>query len=82
LVAYLDILKNAPEYGKQAIYGIENANTIDEKLNMIAKMVYYQNITRQERLTKGTVIEDMTEIKNSFDINQKISQVTNTYLTK
>jgi hypothetical protein len=47
---------------------------------MIAKLFYYQNITRPERLQQSTVTEDIVEIKNSFDINQKISQITNAYL--
>ena len=80
IISFLDTLKNAPEYGKQAIYGDSQANTIDEKLDMIAKLFYYQNITRPERLQQSTVAEDIVEIKNSFDINQKISQITNTYL--
>ena len=82
IVTFLDTLQNAPEYGKQAIYGNSNANTINDKLDMIAKLLHYQNSTRPERLQQTTVAADMTEIKDSFDINQKISQVTNTYLTE
>ncbi|MEI6672316.1 MAG: hypothetical protein WCL02_02920 [bacterium] len=81
-IAFLDTLKNAPEYGKQAMYGNSKATTIDDKLDMIAKVFYYQNSTRPERLPQSSVVEDMKEIKNSFDINQKILQVTNTYLTE
>ncbi|MEI6118605.1 MAG: hypothetical protein WCP92_05265 [bacterium] len=51
-------------------------------MDMVAKLFYYQNSTRPERLKQTTVAEDMTEIKASFDINRKVSQVTNTYLTK
>ncbi len=80
IISFLDTIKNAPEYGKKAIYGDSQANTIDEKLDMIAKLFYYQNITRPERLQQSTVTEDIVEIKNSFDINQKISQITNAYL--
>jgi hypothetical protein len=80
IISFLDTIKNAPEYGKKAIYGDSQANTIDEKLDMIAKLFYYQNITRPERLQQSTVTEDIVEIKNSFDINQKISQITNSYL--
>lgn len=47
---------------------------------MIAKIFYFQNIGRPERLTQSTVAGDMAELKNSFDINQKIGQITNTYL--
>ena len=80
VIRFLDTLKNAPEYGKKAIYGDSNANTTDEKLDMIAKLFYYQNNTWPERLEQSTVTEDISEIKDSFDINQKISQITNTYL--
>jgi hypothetical protein len=83
LIGFLDTLENAPEYGKNAIYGKNaEATTIDQKLDMVAKLFYYQNVTRPERLKQNTVADDMTEIKASFDINQKVSQVTNTYLTK
>lgn len=83
LIEFLDTLESAPEYGKNAIYGKNvEATTIDQKLDMVAKLFYYQNSTRPERLQQTTVAEDMTEIKASFDINRKVSQVTNTYLTK
>jgi len=82
LVIFLNTLENDPEYGKQAIYGNSDANTIDEKLDMIAKLLYYQNIEWPERLKQTSVADDMTEIKNSFDINRKISAVANTYLTE
>lgn len=81
-IAFLDTLKDSLTYGKQAIYGESKATTIDDKLDMIAKVFYYQNSARPERLPQSSVIEDMKEIKNSFDINQKIFQVTNTYLTE
>jgi hypothetical protein len=81
-IAFLDALENSPKYGKKAIYGEAKAASIDEKLDMIAKIFYYQNSTRPERRQQSTVVEDMTEIKESFDINQKINQVTKTYLTE
>jgi hypothetical protein len=81
-VVFLDTLQNAPEYGKQAIYGKSEATTDDEKLDMIAKILYYQNITWPERLQQSTVAQDMTEIKDSFDVNQKISNIVTTYLTE
>ena len=49
---------------------------------MIAKLLYYQNISRPERIQQNNVVEDIKEIKSSFDINQKISNVVNTYLTE
>lgn len=82
LVEYLDTLENAPQYGKKAIYGNSPAATSDDKLDMVAKLVYYQNISWPERLQQSTVAEDMAEIKSSFDVNQKISDVVHTYLTE
>lgn len=82
IIDYLDTLENAPEYGQEAIYGTNDADTTDEKLTMIAKLLYYQNITRPERVQQDTVMEDMMEIKDSFDINNKVSHVVQTYLTE
>lgn len=80
MIDYLDTLEAAPEYGKKAIYGVSEADTTDEKLDMVAKLLYYQNITWPERMQQSGVIEDITEIKTSFDINQKTSYIINTYL--
>ena len=82
LVKYLDTLENSPQYGKKSIYGDSDATTSDQKIDMIAKLLYYQNSTRPERIQQSTVAQDMTEIKESFDINQKTSQVARTYLTE
>lgn len=82
IINFLDTLENSPEYGKKAIYGNTWGTSIDEKLDMLAKLLQYQNITWPERLQQDTVAQDMTEIKSSFDINQKISQVAKTYLTE
>jgi len=49
---------------------------------MVAKLLYYQNITRPERTQQTNVTQDMGEIKDSFDINQKISNIVTTYLTE
>ena len=80
LVQYLDTLENIN--GKTAIYGKNDANTDDEKLDMIANFLYQQNITRPEKLKQSTVIDDINETKASFDINYRISDVVSTYLTK
>jgi hypothetical protein len=82
LVQYLDTLQNNPSYGKKAIYGKYNADTINEKLDVIAKFLYQQNIARPERLLQSGVVEDISETKGSFDINHKISSVVSTYLTE
>ncbi|MCX6825442.1 MAG: VCBS repeat-containing protein [candidate division SR1 bacterium] len=82
LITFLDTIENSPEYGKKAIYGIANSATIDDKLDMIAKLLYYQNITWPERLQQTSVAGDIEEIKSSFDVNRKISNIVNTYLTE
>jgi len=82
LEVFLDTLENAPEYGKKAIYGMSKSDTRDEKLDMVAKLLYYQNITWPERLEQTSVVDDMAEIKESFDINLKIQNVVQTYLTE
>ncbi|MEI7918877.1 MAG: hypothetical protein WCH65_01320 [bacterium] len=79
-IQFLDTLKNG--YGEKYVYGKSPASTIDQKLDVIAKLLYYQNISRPERLQQTGVAEDMTEIKNSFDINQKVSNIVTTYLTE
>jgi len=80
LVEYLKTLEE--NFGKTAIYGKNDANTDDEKLDMIANFLYQQNITRPEKLKQSTVIDDINETKASFDINYRISDVVSTYLTK
>ena len=82
IIDYLDTLQANPQYGKQAIYGDMDANTDDQKLDMIANFLYQQNITRPEKLVQTDVTENINEAKNSFDINQKINSVVNNYLTE
>lgn len=82
IIGFLNTLENSAQYDKVDIYGEAKSTTIDEKLDLIAKLFYYQNSTWPERLQQETVAQDMTEIKESFDINQKISQVAKTYLTE
>lgn len=82
IVNYLDTLQANPEYGKQAIYGDQEATTKDQKLSMIARFLYQQNNARPEKLVQTGVVENINESKSSFDINQKIQQITQTYLTK
>lgn len=82
IISYLDTLQANPEYGKQAIYGDQEANSKDQKLAMIAKFLYQQNNARPEKLVQTGVVENINENKNSFDINQKIQQITQTYLTE
>jgi len=54
LAEYIDTLISMNS--KVAIFGKNNANTTDEKVDLIANFLYQQNITRPERLVQGTVI--------------------------
>jgi len=80
LVQYLDTLETT--YGKTAIYGTMNSDTNDDKLDLIAKFLYQQNIARPEKLKQDTILADISETQASFDVNQKISNVVHTYLTQ
>jgi hypothetical protein len=78
LITSLDNLVQS--YGKSYVYGDLPNNTDDEKLMLIAKLLLYQNSAWAERKTTSTVIDDMKEIKNAFNINEKISSTVNNYL--
>ncbi len=80
LVSYLDTLEK--KYGTTYIYGQSKPETRDQKLDMIAKVLYYQNSTWPKRMQQENVMTDMKEIKNSFDINHKINNIVETYLTE
>lgn len=80
LIEYLDTLANG--YGTKAIYGQDLPTSTDDKLAIVAKLLYYQNITWPERMKQETVAQDIAEIKDSFDINQKINHVIDTYLVE
>ncbi len=80
LIDFLDLLEAG--FGSKYVYGEDKPNDDDEKLDMIAKLFYYQNITRKERLKQEKVDSDMMEIKASFDINKKTTQVANMYMTE
>ncbi|MBU0626169.1 hypothetical protein KKG31_07860 [Patescibacteria group bacterium] len=49
---------------------------------MLGKVMYYQNITRQEKRTQTDILDDINETKTAFDINKKTSYITNNYLVK
>ena len=50
---------------------------------MLGKIMYYQNITRQEkRIQTGDILNDINETKTAFDINRKTSYIMNNYLIK
>lgn len=80
LIEYLDTLEET--YGTHYIYGNQTPDTDDEKIDMLAKFLYQQNNPRPERTITTNVEDDISEIKSSFDINQKINNVVHTYLTK
>ena len=69
-------------YGKTAIYGDEPASTNAEKLMLIARLLRYQNSTWVERKTTTTVTDDIQEIRDTFNINQKIGDTVSTYLQR
>jgi len=43
--------------------------------------MYYQNITRPEKLSNTGIVADINENKAAFDVNKKISDVMNKYLS-
>lgn len=54
----------------------------DTNITMLGKLMYYQNMARQEKTQQTTVQGDINETKNAFDINKKVSYVLQNYLTK
>ena len=75
LVSNLDTLAN--NYGNSYVYGDTIPTTVDGKLALIAKLLYYQNSSRPERKISTSVTNDIAEIQNSFNINKKISDTAN-----
>ncbi len=67
-------------YGAKYIYGNTLPSSSDEKLLLIAKLLYQQNIARPEKGIKTDVNDDIAEAQNTFNVNQKISDTTDTYL--
>jgi hypothetical protein len=49
---------------------------------MIAKLFYYQNISWKEKSPQQKIDMDITQTKDSFDINKKTIQVATLYLTE
>lgn len=54
----------------------------EEHIQTLSEILYYHNITNQERKIWETIKEDIDNIKSSFDINEKISNVMGDYLKK
>lgn len=78
MVNNLDSL--AATYWTTYIYGDKIPTTIDEKLLLIAKLLYYQNSSRSERKLTSTIGDDIQDIQDKTNINKKISDTTNIYL--
>ena len=70
------------KYGKNYIYGNLPNTSTDEKLLLIAKMVWYQNSPRTEKGVKTNVQDDIQENKDMFNVNQKIWDTIHQYLQK
>ncbi|MCF7835358.1 VCBS repeat-containing protein, partial [Candidatus Gracilibacteria bacterium] len=52
----------------------------EEHIETLSKILYYHNITNQERKIGSTIQEDIENTKSSFDINEKISDIMSNYL--
>lgn len=80
LIEYLDSL--VAQYGRSYIYGEQEIRTDDDKIDMIANFLYQQNRAWNQKTTQDTVQEDIQSTQKFFDINQKIHNTVQTYLTK
>ena len=54
----------------------------EQTLDMIADILYYQNLTNKKKLTSENIEEDISYIKESFNINDKREYVLEDYLTE
>lgn len=52
----------------------------NDKIELIAELLHYHNLPWQERLHDNNVTDDIEQIRASFDINHKISEVVSEYL--
>lgn len=52
----------------------------EKQLQVIAELLYYQNLTNLEKSSSNNVLEDLNLIKKTFNINNKISYVLQEYL--
>lgn len=78
LVNNLDTL--AHDYWSVYVYGDQPANTIDQKLMVIAKLLSYQNSSWPERKIETSVTKEISSLQDNFNINKKISDTANIYL--
>ncbi len=56
--------------------------TIKDQIPQIAELLYYQSLPSYLRTVQSNVSKDLNGIRNSFDVNKKISYVMSGYLTK
>lgn len=54
----------------------------ETQLDIIAELLYYQNLTNTEKQSKELIIDDINAIKDSFDINNKVQYILHEYLTQ
>ena len=54
----------------------------EKMLDVIANTLYYHNLTNKRKLSTWDVVWDIEMIKQSFNLNDKRSQIMKDYLTK
>lgn len=54
----------------------------EKQIQIIAELLYYQNLTNKEKSFSPEVLEDLNHLKNSFNLNNKVSYVLQQYLVK
>ncbi|NOZ44430.1 MAG: hypothetical protein GXP45_04805 [bacterium] len=52
----------------------------EDKITLLAKLLYFQNLPWQERKKYDSVADTLDNLRSSFDINAKISNVVSNYL--
>jgi hypothetical protein len=57
-------------------------NTLKDQIPQIAELLYYQSLPSYLRTVQSNVSKDLNGVRNSFDINKKISYVMSGYLTR
>jgi hypothetical protein len=90
LFTYNDLLKaldNGESYASNP-HAIRREGKPEDKaeardvLEIIAELLYYQNITNPTYACKDNMLEDIKGIQETFDINNKTEYVLNEYLTE
>jgi hypothetical protein len=63
------------------VLGTALNETPEKAIDTIAKLMYYQNITRQQKQANTGVLDDINQTKAAFDINKKTSYIMQNYLS-